>query len=121
MNPSPPTLNLLVIRSADIQAAANFYRALGLDFVLEAHGKGPKHYAANTHGVVFEIYPQNPKASPTTSVRLGFQVTSIQDTVQALANLGAKVLKPPHTSPWGTRAVLKDPDGHTVELLQAQN
>src|SRR5882672_11301872 len=40
----PPTLSLIVLQSSDVEAAREFYSLLGLSFVEEQHGKGPRHY-----------------------------------------------------------------------------
>lgn len=50
-------INLLVIRSPDIDRAVCFYEVLGLSFEKHAHGNGPLHYACESDGFVFEIYP----------------------------------------------------------------
>ena len=52
------SLNLVVIRSPDIERACRFYSALGLAFTKHAHGTGPEHYACEIGGIVFEIYPR---------------------------------------------------------------
>jgi hypothetical protein len=54
--PSPP-LNLVVIRSADLERAAHFYAALGTRLTRERHGSGPGHLAGQVGPVVFEVYP----------------------------------------------------------------
>jgi len=113
-----PTLNLLVIRSPDMERAVTFYRALGLEFTRHAHGTGPQHYTAAMGALVFEIYPQTTKSSPTTGTRIGFSVVSVDEAVQLLSQVGAIVITPPSDSEWGRRAVVKDLDGHTVELVE---
>lgn len=112
-------LNLLVIRSLDLKSAESFYEALGLKFVTHQHGKGLPHLAAERDGFVFEIYPRDDK--PTHHTRLGFAVDSVAETVETLAALGGKVVSSPRLTEWGYRAVMKDPDGHTVELVQSNN
>jgi len=112
------SLNLVVIRSPDIEVLCNFYSAFGLDFIKHAHGSGPEH-SAESGGVVIEIYPQSDAAS-TTGTRLGFSVISLDDLLTRLERKGGKVLSPAKDSPWGRRAVILDPIGHKVELLQRQ-
>jgi predicted enzyme related to lactoylglutathione lyase len=114
---SPPRLNLVVLRSADIERAASFYRELGLLFTRHAHGSGPEHYASDANGLVFEIYPLTPKSSPTTGTRIGFRVDSVDGTLELLSKAGAKIVSPPADSEWGRRAVVKDFDGHVIELI----
>ena len=118
MKANSPSLNLLVIRSPDMERAVTFYRALGLEFTKHAHGTGPQHYTAEMGALVFEIYPQTAKSSPTTSTRLGFSVASLDETLQALSEIDAIIITPPTDSEWGRRAIVKDLDGHTVELVE---
>ena len=112
-------LNLLVIRSSDIDAAAKLYSALGLSFVKHAHGSGPIHYASESSGSVFEIYPLSDAQAPTTSTRIGFEVDSVATTVESLLSLGARLVSRPRVSNGYKRAVIADLDGHKIELSAA--
>ena len=117
MNSTHPIPNLLVIRSPDIERAVAFYQTLGMQFELHSHGKGPKHYASETSGFVFEIYPQRNDSAVTTNTRLGFNVESVDRSLALLAELNVEVVSPAKDSEWGRRAVVRDLDGHTVELV----
>jgi len=111
-------LNLVVLRSTDLDGAARFYGALGISFQRERHGTGPEHLAGKLGGgVVFEIYPQG-DGEGTLKTRIGFAVDSISELLPALKAAGGSVVSPPQDSPWGLRAVVADPDGHRVELSQ---
>ena len=112
-----PQLNLVVLRSSDIERGATFYRELGLTFTRHAHGSGPEHYTSEVNGFVFEIYPSTSKSPPTVGTRIGFKVDSVDEVVRLLSRFGAVVITPPADSEWGRRAVVKDFDGHVVELL----
>ena len=113
----PPHLNLVVLRSSDIDRAIVFYREIGLLFTRHAHGSGPEHYSSEVSGLVFELYPLTPKSSPTIGTRIGFRVNSVDDVVTTLSKLGAEIVTHPTDSQWGRRAVVKDLDGHLVELV----
>lgn len=117
MYAAPPMANLLVLRSPDIHRAAGFYRALGLLFTLERHGEGPEHYTSLVDGFLFELYPLGPGRTPTTGVRIGFSVDSVDELVPLVREPGAEVVSGPHDSEWGRRAVVRDLDGNTVELV----
>lgn len=118
---APPVANLLVIRSPDIDHAVIFYRQMGMLFDRHSHCSGPEHYASNICGFVFEIYPQRHSADTTTNVRLGFNVDDVDGVVALLRDIGATVVTQPTDSEWGRRAVVRDFDGHTVELLTPPN
>lgn len=110
-------LNLTAIRSADIHKSAEFYKNLDLEFELHSHGKGPKHYASMNTEAVFEIYPTTEKMPVTTSSRIGFSVRSCDAVIKRIQDKGFKVVSMPKESPWGLRAVIKDPDGYSVEVI----
>lgn len=110
-------LNLVVIRSHEIEKAVRFYTALGLTFVREQHGSGEGHWSTTAGTTTFEIYP----ASDTydcSGIRIGFEVTSIESVLDQLTTIGATIHRPLRESSWGLRAVVRDFDGHTVELTQ---
>ncbi len=111
-------LNLVVLRSPDIVRAAAFYSRLGLQFSQHRHGRGPEHFAAELSGSVFELYPVAPNGPSTLGTRVGFRVPSVDAALTALADYPSAVVTPPVDSEWGRRAVVADPDGHRVELLQ---
>ncbi|MGD1938373.1 MAG: VOC family protein [Cyanophyceae cyanobacterium] len=114
-------LNLVVIRVANIDRSRAFYEAIGLSFERHQHGsKGLPHFASveeENQGVVFEIYPSAGKE--TVDVRLGFSVPDVDETLGVLTSQGGTVLSSAKDSPWGRRAVIKDLDGHKVELCQS--
>jgi hypothetical protein len=113
-----PFLNLLVLRAPDIEEAQRFYSLLGFSFTKHAHGSGPQHYAAESGAQVFEIYPQTSPEDSTKCVRLGFKVRALDTIVARLVEGGAKVISAPQDSQWGRRAVVSDPVGHKIELLE---
>ena len=119
MHASPPSLNLVVIRSADIDRAVRFYQALGLIFAKHRHGTGPDHFSSDMSGVVFEIYPLPEGQPPTSAARVGFTVDDVDSLIPLLTEAGATLVSAPKSSPWGRRVVLRDLDGHSVELVSA--
>ena len=111
-------INLVVLRSPDMARAAAFYSRLGLQFTLHRHGTGPEHYAAELGGSVFELYPLSPDGPSTLGTRIGFCVPSLDTILAALNDCPGAVVSPAKDSEWGRRAVVADPDGHRIELLQ---
>ncbi|MFT5523187.1 MAG: putative enzyme related to lactoylglutathione lyase [Pirellulaceae bacterium] len=56
----------------------------------------------------------------TDEVRLGFQVNSMEDSLQQLKALNAEVVAEPKEIDGGVHAVVSDPDGHRVVLTERQ-
>ena len=114
-----PRPNLTVIRCEDIEASAEFYRIVGLEFEKHRHGSGPEHYAASDGAWTFELYPASTKSPACNSTRIGFAVGSCDQVANRLSEAGFSLVTAPADSPWGRRAVAVDPDGHRVELSSA--
>jgi predicted enzyme related to lactoylglutathione lyase len=114
---SDTALNLVVIRSTDLDRAARFYSALGVRLTRERHGTGPAHLAGQVGSVILEIYPDGSRGA-TTGVRLGFRVRDLAAVVRVVPEAGGSIISPPQESPWGLRAVAADPDGHRIELVE---
>lgn len=110
-----PRLNLLVLRSNDPSLAVKFYSQLGLNFQEEQHGRGPVHWAAELGGLVLEIYAATESQPVDASTRLGFAVADVKEMLQKFTE--SEIVSPAKDSPWGERAVIRDPDGRSVELL----
>jgi catechol 2,3-dioxygenase-like lactoylglutathione lyase family enzyme len=110
---------LVVIRTPKIDAAAEFYRNLGIEFLKEKHGKGPEHYSGKVGGTVLEIYPLSKDAPMESGGRLGFAVPKLDELLKKLRAHGVAVVEDAKETEWGYRAVVRDPDGRAVELTQS--
>jgi lactoylglutathione lyase len=112
-------LNLVVLKTGQLERVMQFYAALGLNFQSEQHGQGPHHYSASCGEVLLEIYPLTDSAQQADqTTRLGFRVTDLQQSLLAIQAFSEKPLPAPKPSPWGLRSVVSDPDGRAVELTQ---
>jgi len=112
-------INLIVLRSDQLQLTRGFYEAMGLSFVEEKHGQGPAHLSATTpSGTVLELYPLPTGEAPETGtrgVRLGFVVENVQAVIEAVLRSGGTVM-----SSGDQAAVFKDPDGRKVEVTAGE-
>ena len=115
-----PRLNLVVIRSGDLEISRKFYEAIGLTLTVHRHGNGPEHLASESGESVFEIYPRSSGRGESRGTRLGFLVNSLESTVAALASGGFEISQQPASTEWGMTAVAIDPDGHKVELTESR-
>lgn len=108
-------LNLIVIRSAMPAELAEWYARFGLYFDYHCHGNGPMHYSADIKGLTLEIYPlKRSQTEADLSLRLGFEVKNLDEIIGRLS----EVVSPPKRSEWGYRAVVADPEGRRVELVE---
>jgi lactoylglutathione lyase len=113
------TLTLLVLKTRQVEQVRLFYEALGIELAEEQHGKGPIHFAGRAGDVVIEVYPFPDDGTPVdSSTRLGFAVENLADVVQALQGIGSKIVTAPQETALGFQAVVRDPDGRSVELTQ---
>ena len=112
------SLNLVVLRSSDIARAGEFYSCLGLQFLRHKHGNGPEHLSAELGTGVFELYPLSPDGPSTLGTRIGLSVPSLDAAIAAIGKYPGAIISSPKDSEWGRRAVVADPDGHRVELVE---
>jgi hypothetical protein len=112
------SLTLLVLKTRQVDRVRTFYEASGIAFTEERHGSGPRHHAGRVGDVVMEVYPLPDDGTADTSTRLGFKVGDLAGVVQTLQGLETPVVKQPTQTAWGLQAVVKDPDGRSVELTQ---
>jgi lactoylglutathione lyase len=110
-------LNLIVLKTAQLDVLADFYRHLGMEFEHHQHGAGPFHYSAEVNDMVFEIYPL-PKDNlhADNSIRLGFVVDDLDHVLQILKVADVKIIQDARHTEWGYQAVIQDPDGRKIEL-----
>jgi predicted enzyme related to lactoylglutathione lyase len=112
----------LVLFTARVDAVVAFYRALGVPLEAEEHGDGVRHFACElgaTHFAVFAAPAGDaPEHRSGGSQFFGLSVASAEAAVAAAKARGAPVVEPPTRYAWGVRALVRDPDGRTVELFQ---
>ena len=108
-----PKLNLLVVRTTQIENIQKQYAALGFKFDYHRHGNGPFHYASEDLGFVFELYPTSIKQDTRLHPRLGFQI-EISDALKQKLETTQWEIK--EWNVHNNNAVIIDLDGRTVEL-----
>jgi lactoylglutathione lyase len=115
---SSPSLNLVVLRFADLEMAARFYAALGFSLVKEKHDAGPEHYACRLDSVVLELYPAGKLGAVPGTAMFGFSVSSMELALRAVESHGGSTISAPLPSERGIRSVVSDPGGHRLELVE---
>lgn len=113
-------LGLIVLRTKHIQKIIAWYGAIGIEIVKEKHEKTQSTYTADLEGLVLEFLPLSEEdAAPEPNVRLGFVVDDLEQTLAALKSHSTVVINPPQSTSRGYRAVVRDPDGRSIELYRA--
>ena len=112
-------IHLIVIRTENPKELSAFYTRIGMSFEYHRHGNGAWHYAAEMGGTVFEIYPLlKSQEKPDKSLRLGFTVGNLDETLTSLREQDVEIIKEPTESEWGYMAIIKDLDGRKIELKE---
>ena len=112
-----PRLSLIVLRCTNIETTRGFYEACGFTFTREQHGTGPLHYSLTLGDTVLELYPASETDIVDRSTRLGFIVPDAKTTTANLKQAGCEIRKDARVTSRGCEALLRDPDGRTVELV----
>jgi len=127
-------LNLVVLRTHDLERSRKFYEAIGLRFQAPIYGYGGQTItgpvppdAPLVSNVRFERLPPPhtdfeintlSKDEPIPRQQIGFFVGSVNAAVKAAVAAGGTLLSKPAKWPYGWRAAVADPDGHRVELSE---
>lgn len=114
------SLSLIVIRATNLERARAFYASLGLHLIQEKHGSGPEHYSCEFGSVVLEIYPGRKVGGQPGYGLLGFTVASVAATFETVKAIGCDIISPPAPSEREVRAIVRDPDGQRIELVEFQ-
>ena len=109
-----PAISFIVLRCADIERSRAFYEAtLGVVAREEQHGKGPRHYSFRLDGAILELYPRGERE--IGGLRFGLRVVDLTATLASAQRAGGRIVR---TASGDVSAVLEDPDGHKIELVQ---
>ncbi|SHG55035.1 hypothetical protein SAMN04488109_0784 [Chryseolinea serpens] len=113
------SLNLIVIKTNNLEGLAEFYTTLGMQFDYHQHGNGPHHYASITDGPTLEIYPLSKNVTkPDHTTRLGLVVERLDVLIADLKSRGITIVSEPAVTEWGYVAIVQDLDGRKVELTE---
>ena len=104
-------LQAITIRVDNPDRAAAFYIALGIPFTKNTDGS--EGYAVKQGDILLEI-----QAGLAQGARLRFQVPNLETAVSNVGRAGGRLDGRPETTSAGKKAVLLDPAGNRVELVE---
>jgi len=98
-----------------------FYRSLGAELRAKQVSKGGHSYQGNLGNLEITIYSfarREAVAAPNFSMRL--EVDEIDSTMERVRSCaGVQVVMDIEMMPDGKKAIVLDPDGHSVEIVEA--
>src|SRR3954469_8258917 len=113
VQPPMKSLNLLVLRCANIERSKSFYELFGMAFQKEKHGNGPEHYSISDERGVFELYPLEGASADQTG--LGFMTGDLEG-LHMLMRRNQFAPREIRTTELGRMFVVYDPDRRRVEV-----
>jgi hypothetical protein len=113
-------LTSITLNTAHLEDMLKFYKIIGLDFAQAKVDKGSQVYRATLGGCEFSLYSiQTTEKKSIPTLQLSFSVQGLDEKVQAMGQLqNAMCILDPTLMPDGKKAIVLDPDGHSVELLE---
>ncbi len=103
-------LRAVILRTENPDRAAAFYIALGLPFAKK--GDAPV-YACTQGDIILEIH-----VGMSQGARLQLQVPSLEAAISAAGKAGGRLDGRPEPTRMGKKAILLDPAGNRVELVE---
>lgn len=111
----------LTINTSDQHRLVSFYESLGLNFSPMKVTIGSEAYKSTLPGFEFVIFgiKKNDKISSTPNMALRFHVSNLEEVMERVKEVpGAQVVFDAEAMVEGRMAILLDPDGHSVEIIQ---
>lgn len=112
----------VILLSDNPRRLADFYgRVLGCTFEREDHGDLAEHFGVDVGEVHFGIHPPSnfQRTSPGgASIAIAFNISSLNEAIPILGELGAKQVQAPHDEGFGLVTSYLDPDGNQFELVE---
>lgn len=113
-------LTSIIINTGRTQAMLGFYGRLGLEFTKKQVSKGGECHKAFLGAVELTLYGVKETANKSApDMQFTFLVPGLEAAVADLVKIdGVQCLMDPTLLPDGNKAILLDPDGRAVELIE---
>jgi lactoylglutathione lyase len=109
-------IGAVILLVADMKRSVKFYRdTLGM----EIKEKSKDWTEFSTRGTVLALHPSRRKRfSKSNAMLVGFSVSDFDDVCNGLKKKKVKFYKKPKQEPFGKHAIIQDPDGHLISIVQ---
>lgn len=110
----------ITINTPHLPDMLGFYQIIGFQFTASKVDKGSEVYRAQRDGLEFSLYSIKSAQKPLIpSLQLGFTITNLDKIVSDLVKIpGVISILDPTELPHGKKAIILDPDGHSIELSE---
>ena len=118
----------ITLNTSNLDGQIRFYKALGFEIETVKVSKGSECYRArpaigDRQSIGFEINIfglKDKKNSATPIIQLAFSVVDFDKVFRQLTAIeGVEVLMDPTDLPDGRKAIVKDPDGNSIEISKS--
>ena len=109
-------IGAVILLVSDMKRSTKFYSdTLGMK--LKKKSKDWTEFSEG--GTVLAIHPAKRKRiKKNNSMLVGFSVSDFDDVINGLKKKKAKFFKKPKEEPFGKHAIIQDPDGHLISIMQ---
>jgi len=110
-------LGIVMIVVRDMERSVAFYRdVLGLKLLI--HQDNWSQFDAGN--IIIGLHPEGDevKVSPTTGMSIGIYVDDMDKSVAEIRRRLAKIAVGPRPEPFGRWALLFDPDGYSIQIIE---
>lgn len=110
----------ITINTAEVEPMLQFYSCLGLKFHQVQVSKGSSIYRTHIGTLEFSIFTITQVARKTApALQLTFKLENLESTVKSLIQIpNVMCVLDPIELDGAMKAILIDPDGHSVELIE---
>jgi lactoylglutathione lyase len=109
-------IGAVILLVSDIKRSIRFYRdTLGMELKQESND----WTELSTRGTVLALHPaRKKKIKKNNGMLVGFSISDFDDVISSLKKKRVKFYKKPKQEPFGKHAIIQDPDGHLLSIVQ---
>jgi predicted enzyme related to lactoylglutathione lyase len=109
-------IGAVILLVSDMKSSIKFYRDI-LGMKLKEQSKDWTEFSEG--GTVLALHPTSKKKiKKNNSMLVGFSVSDFDDIINGLKQKKVKFYKKPKEEPFGKHAIIQDPDGHLISIVQ---
>lgn len=109
-------IGAVILLVSDMKRSVRFYRDV-LGMPMKERSKDWAEFSER--GTVVALHPARKKRFPkNNSMLVGFSVSDFDDVCASLKRKKVRFYKKPKEEPFGKHAIIKDPDGHLISIIQ---